>query len=206
MHVPKQLFEQITTQLKNPATPRELARLLRIPRENRATFKRQLEALVADGHLVHARGHRLGLPESRALVAGRVHANAGGFAFVVRDAVTAAGQQDIYVAPANLNGALHGDRVLVETGPDSKIRGPEGRIARIVQRANDTIVGRFELVSSGGGRIVAFDRRITADIQVPSGEASSAEHEDMVVAEITRWPTASRGAAARVIQVLGNVN
>jgi len=182
MHVPQQLLEQIKTQLKEPATPRELARVLRIPRENRATFKRQLEALVADGHLVYARGHRLGLPESKELLAGRVHANAGGFAFVVPDAVAAAGQQDVYIAPANLNGALHGDRVLVETARDSKGRGPEGRVARIVQRANDTIVGRFEIVPSGGGRIVAFDRRITAEIQVPSGEASSAEHEDMVVA------------------------
>jgi exoribonuclease R len=40
---------------------------------------------------------------------------------------------------------------------------------------------------------VPFDRRVLTDIHVPSGQWSLAEPGDMVVVEITRWPTATRG-------------
>ena len=206
MHVPEQLFEQIKTHLKEPVTARELGRLLRLPREDRVTFKRQLEALVASGRLVHARGHRFGLPDAKELIAGRVHANPAGYAFVVLDAAEGADRQDVYIASTNLNGALHGDRVLVQMERGSSGRGPEGRIVQIAQRASDTIVGRYEMDGSGRGHVVPFDRRVNTDIQVPLGESLSAEHEDLVVVEITRWPTASRGAAGRVVHVLGNIS
>jgi ribonuclease R len=100
---------------------------------------------------------------------------------------------------------MHGDRVLVRIERKTP-RGPEGRIVRILDRAHDTIVGRFETDGGGMMYVVPFDRRITADVHVPSGQSSSAEPDDMVVVEITRWPTASRGPVGRVVDVLGNIN
>ena len=57
--------------------------LLRVPREERAGFKRQLKALVAAGELLQIRGNRFGLPEKMDLVVGRLTTNPGGFGFVV---------------------------------------------------------------------------------------------------------------------------
>jgi ribonuclease R len=85
-------------------------------------------------------------------------------------------------------------------------RGLEGRLVRILERAHDTVVGRFETDTAGLAYVVPFDRRITTDIHVPSGQSSSAEPNDMVVVQITRWPTAARGAVGRVVEVLGNIN
>ncbi len=42
----------------HPATPRELLRELRIPREARAVFKRNLRNLVNDGALIQIKGNR----------------------------------------------------------------------------------------------------------------------------------------------------
>src|SRR3970282_1553515 len=100
---------------------------------------------------------------------------------------------------------MPGDRVVarVERHTD---RGAEGRIVRILERSQGTIVGRFEMDGAGLGYVVPFDRRVLTDIQVPSGQSSSAEPGEMVLVEITRWPTASRGPLGRVVEVLGRID
>ena len=65
-----------------PATARDLARILKIPREQRATFTRHLKSLLASGELVQVRGNRLGLPEKMDLMVGRLQVNPSGFGFV----------------------------------------------------------------------------------------------------------------------------
>jgi ribonuclease R len=67
-------------------------------------------------------------------------------------------------------------------------------------------VGRFDVDGSGLGYVVPFDRRLVADVQIPTGESSSAEPGDMVVVTVTRWPTATRGAAGTVSEVLGRID
>ena len=206
---PDQILELIKERLQHPTTSRELARVLRVPREEHVAFKRQLKALVNAGDLVHVRGNRFALPEKEDVVAGRLQTNPGGFGFVAPEH-TEPGEkpQDIYIAAANLTEAMHGDRVLVRIERQSE-RGPEGRIVRIIERAHGTIVGRFETDPSGPSgvaHVVPFDRRVTTEVQIPSGRSSSAEPGDMVVVEITRWPTASRGAVGHVVEVLGNIN
>ena len=57
------LLEQLRAAAGPPATARDLARQLAIPREVQATFRRELKALVADGALVVVRGNRYTLPD-----------------------------------------------------------------------------------------------------------------------------------------------
>ena len=46
-------------------------RMLRVPRNERVSFRRQLKALVAAGELLQVRGNRYGLPEKMDLVVGQ---------------------------------------------------------------------------------------------------------------------------------------
>jgi ribonuclease R len=201
--------EQILTLFKervhHPTSARELARLLRVPRDERVAFKRDLKRLADTGQLMQLRGNRYALPETEDLVAGRLQVNPAGFGFVVPDDAKPGERNDIYIAAANLTEAMHGDRVLVRVERQTP-RGLEGRIVRILERAHDTVVGRLERDAGGLTYVVPFDRRITADIHVPSGQSSSAEPNDMVLVQITRWPTATRGAVGHVVEVLGNIN
>src|SRR5439155_13573057 len=139
------------------------------------------------------------------LLEGRLQVNPAGFGFVVPDEAAPGERNDIYIAAANLIEAMHGDRVLARVERETP-RGLEGRIVRILERAHDTVVGRFETDAGGLAYVVPFDKRITVDIHVPSGQSASAELNDMVVVQITRWPTAARGAVGRVVEVLGNIN
>jgi ribonuclease R len=205
MPSPEQILTLFNERVAQPSSARELARLLRVPRDERVAFKRDLKRLVVSGQLVQVRGNRFALPETANLIAGRLQTNPSGFGFVIPDDAQPGERRDIYIAAANLTEAMHGDRVLVRVERQTA-RGVEGRIVRIVERAHDAVVGRYETDAAGLAYVVPFDRRITADIHIPSGEASSAERNDMVVVQITRWPTAARGPVGRIVEVLGNVD
>jgi ribonuclease R len=199
------LIQLIRERVHHPATARELAQILRIPREERPSFKRQLTALVAAGELLQVRGNRFGVPDRMDLVVGRLATNPGGFGFVVPEHAEASGRKDIYIAGANLLEAMHGDRVVARVERETA-KGLEGRIIRILERGNETVVGRYETDEEGLGYAVPFDRRVLTDVHVPTGQSSSAEPGEMVLVQITRWPTATRGPIGRVVEVLGKVD
>ena len=181
-------------------------RVLRVPRNERATFRRQLKALVAAGELLQVRGNRYGLPDKMDLVVGRLTTNPGGFGFVVPDQPDPdAERPDIYIPAANLSEAMHGDRVVVRVERRTE-RGAEGRIIRILERSQSSIVGRYEIDDAGLGYVVPFDKRVLTDVQVPTGQSSSAEAGEMVLVEITRWPSATRGPVGKVVEVLGRID
>ncbi len=201
----EQVLQLIREKLDHPANPREMLQRIKIPREERAAFKRILTDLVARGDLVQTRGTRFGLPDRMNLVVGKMVINPRGFGFVVPERPLEDVTGDLYIAGSNLNQAMHGDRVVARIERVSDNRA-EGRILRILERGATAVVGRFDVDASGFGFVIPFDRRLIMDVQVPADAAAGAERDDMVLVEITRWPTAARGPMGRVTTVLGRVD
>ena len=81
-------------------------------------------------------------------------------------------------------------------------KGAEGRIIRVLERAQQHIVGRFEEDGRFGGHVIPFDKRVLHEIFIPPGDEAGARPGDMVLAEITRPPTATRNPSGRVLQRL----
>ena len=79
----EELLTLLRDRVPHPASVRELIQILRIPREERTSFKRLLRKLAESGDLVSIRGNRFGLPERMDVVVGRLTTNPGGFGFVV---------------------------------------------------------------------------------------------------------------------------
>src|SRR5262245_55001482 len=107
----EQILAQMRDRVHHPAGTRELLQLLKFPREERASFKRRLKALVETGELIQIRGQRFGLPEKMDLHVGRLETHPGGYGFVIPER-SLDGGGDIYIAPPNLGEAMHGDRVV----------------------------------------------------------------------------------------------
>ena len=148
------------------------------------------------------------------LVVGRLQANPGGFGFVVPETPTGDSthkgrrreeRQDIFVAPPNLAEAMHGDRVVARVERRTE-KGLEGRVVQILERSQSSLVGRFEVAKGGLGYVVPFDKRVLTDIHVPTGASSSAEPGEMVLVEITQWPTPARAPVGRVVEVMGSLD
>jgi ribonuclease R len=100
---------------------------------------------------------------------------------------------------------MHGDRVMARIERTREDRA-EGRILRILERGASSIVGRFDIDEAGMGFLVPFDRRLIVDVLIADGERKDAEPGDMVVVEITRWPTPTRSPLGRVTEVLGAID
>src|SRR6476620_692286 len=189
----------------HPAGMRELLQILRIARDDRTAFKRHIKNLVASGELIQIRGHRFGLPEKMDLYVGRLQTHPAGYGFVIPERPLDNGG-DIYISGPLMNEAMHGDRVVARIERIKDGGRAEGRVIRILERANTSIVGRYDRDDNGMGYVAPFDRRVLMDIFVPPGQEGGASPGEMVVVELTRWPTATRGAIGRVADVLGDID
>ena len=218
-----QILSRIREQVHHPATLAELAQRLEIARDDRPAFRRRLKHLVAAGSIIATRGGHFGLPDRMHLVVGRLDMSPQGFGFVRPERPVEGVSGDIYVAGANLQEAMHGDRVVVRLEATGRIAEPgerrgrradrrppasraEGRVVQVLERASEQVVGRYVLDASGLGYVIPFDRKILVDIQVQPTETKGAQPGDMVTVAITRWPTPTRGPAGRIVEVLGDID
>jgi ribonuclease R len=198
----------------------------------------QLDRMTARGELVKSDRDHWALPQAVSrnnLVAGRLDVHRDGFGFVRPETRQAGGDDDIFIPPNEMNGAMQGDQVLVELAPPRADGRFSGRIARILSRRNPTVVGVFHYAlheHAQGNTVTPLDERVTQPILIPFGleqapvttggtphrvvsenigrsepgiaaEAESGLEGMVVDVEITDWPTPSRAARGRVIEVLG---
>src|SRR6202789_1139268 len=206
-------------------------------RERRMLLE-QLDRMTKRGELVKSDRDHWALPQAVSrnnLVAGRLDMHREGFGFVRPEARQSSGDDDIFVPPNEINGAMQGDQVLVELAPPKSDGRRSGRIARVLTRRNPTVVGTFHYAlheHAPGNTVTPLDGRMLQPILIPYGlefppEAgdrtphrvvsenigprkpfdNTTSLEGMVVdVEITDWPTPTRSARGRVIEVLGREN
>jgi ribonuclease R len=190
----------------HPASARELAQILKIPREARVAFRRDLQRLAAEGSLVLVRGHRFSLPGTADAVVGLLQMHPDGYGFVIPEQERDREGGDVYIPPAGLKEAMHGDRVAARVERRHAAQRREGRITRIIERGRQRIVGRADVDAVGRVHVIPHERRIQQRIYVPPADSRDAAPGDMVDVEITRWPTATRGPIGRVVEVFGPVD
>jgi ribonuclease R len=87
--------------------------------------------------------HRQELRATRdRLVAGKLDLHRDGYGFV-RPNNSTSREDDLFIPPNELNGAMQGDEVLVDEAPPGRDGRKSGRIARVLTRRNPTFVGIF---------------------------------------------------------------
>ena len=200
---------------------------------DRRLLLEQLARLTARGELTKLDRDHWGIPRAPAqrdnLVAGRIDLHRDGYAFVRPQDRSRTGDEDIFIPPNELSGAMQSDQVLVELLPPRADGRRLGRVLRVLTRKNPTVVGVFHYARgerAQGHLVTPFDERMTQPILIPFGmelpqkkqtvrtphrvlgeEAKQRSYDDLegliVDVEITEWPTMSRAARGRVIEVLG---
>jgi ribonuclease R len=135
----------------------------------------QLNRLAARGELVKSDRDHWAFPQAAArnnLLAGRLDVHRDGFGFVRPEARQASGDDDIFIPPNEMNGAMQGDQVLVELAPPRPDGRRSGRIARVLSRRNPTVVGIFHYAlqeHAAGNTVTPLDERVTQPILIPFG-------------------------------------
>ena len=166
--------------------------------DSREILRRRLRAMVRDGQLIQTRRNAFGLPARMDLVKGRISAHKDGFGFVIPDD----GGSDLYISSREMRKVLHGDRVLAGvTGTDRQGRR-EGMIADVLERANDSVVGRY-VEENGIALVVPDDPRINQDVMIPLKDTAGARPGQVVVATIVTEPTARQSPVGKITEILG---
>src|SRR5215831_12570152 len=86
-------------------------------------------------------------PTRERLVAGRIDMHRDGYAFV-RPNGSSNREDDLFIPPNELNGAMQGDEVLVDEAPRGSDGRRSGRVVRVLTRRNPTVVGIFHYARS----------------------------------------------------------
>jgi len=115
------------------------------------------------------------------LLAGRLDLHRDGYGFV-RPNGSVDRNDDLFIPPNELNGAMQGDEVLVDEAPPGRDGRRSGRIARVLNRRNPTVVGIFHYARThrggslwenapmiNGNYITPLDERMTQAILIPEG-------------------------------------
>src|ERR1039458_142510 len=185
----RELMARIARSAGQKAGYKQLVRELSLGggRERRLLLE-QLARLTVRGELAKLDREHWSIPRpvgSRDnLIAGRLDLHRDGFGFVrpnrrsaaadPRQASRSASQDnDIFIPPNEINGAMQGDQVLVEVEPPKADGRRMGRIVRVLERRNPTVVGVFHYARPDreqGHSVIPFDERMTQPILIPAGQ------------------------------------
>ncbi len=205
----KEQFEQrkkLLTDLINdkayvPMKAKELAMLLNVPKAQRGQLQEVLDSLVEEGTIGLSKKGKYGKPETFS-VSGIFSGHPRGFGFVRVDDM----EQDVFIPEEKTAGALHGDKVLLTVeGQSQGGRKREGAILRILEHANQEIVGYYQKNKSFGF-VIPDNQKISKDIFIPQGSDMGAVNGHKVVVEITDFGSSRKNPEGRVKEILGHVN
>jgi ribonuclease R len=195
-----ELIKYMDEQAYKPMKFNELVDELNIKSDEREKFSDLLGELINEGAVIKTRYNRYGIPHKMNLILGKLQGHSAGFAFLISDRE----KEDTFIAPQNLNGAMHGDKVIARIIPSSqKKKSKEGEVIRIIERARQEIVGRLDVINNSYGFIIPDNQRISTDFYIVSKNFKNAKDGEKVVAEIIEWPKNNRSPEAKVKKVLG---
>ena len=193
-------FLKYLSSKKTPVDIHALRRHFDIKKNDRSRFKKFIDTLLKEGSVIRLKDDLFGLPAKMNLVTGKMLGNPAGFGFVRQEDKE---DEDIYVHGNNMNGAMHGDKVIVRMsrGP----RGNEGEVVRVLEHANATVVGTFE-ENKFFGFVVPDEKKIWHHIYIPKELSLGIKGGQKAVVEVTEWPGRGRNPEGRIIEILGYKN
>ncbi len=205
MNLPSLILTFMASPRYHPLRRAELARALNIPVDQRNQFRRVLSELLSRGAVVRVRKNRFVLPDEADLVVGRIQCSEKGFAFVIPEHTgSGAAPHDIYIAAQDTGVAMHGDKVVVRLDKErlqhKPADKPSGRVIRILERANTTIVGTLQKTNRFY-YVVPDDPRFVNDIYTKP--AHHAQVGDKVVVQLADWPSRHVNPEGDIIERLG---
>ena len=202
MSLRENIIDFMEEKVYKPMSKEELACEFGLKGKEIKVFYKVLGDMEKEGIIIKTRNELYGLVEKMNLVVGRIEGNEKGFGFLIPEDKT---RDDIYISSEEMNGALHGDKVVVRLKTGNAFgKKEEGEVIRIIERANETIVGTFES-SKNFGFVIPDNNKISYDIFIPKVDIKGAKTNQKVVVQITQWPEKRRNPEGKIIEILGFV-
>jgi len=165
-------------------------------------LRRRLNAMVRDGQIFrNRRGGYLSF-DHMDLEKGYVQAHADGFGFLTPES----GGKDIFLPERQMRKLMNGDKAAVKIASyDSRRDRNEGALIAVLERAHQSVVGRFHR-ESGIEYVIPDDKRLSQDILLNRDVGHTAKPGDIVVVRISEYPTQHKQTIGIIESVLGQDN
>jgi len=181
-------------------TARQLAKRLGLERsDQKAALKARLAAMAKSRQVSLDQRNAYWIAAKAEFATGCVLAHPDGFGFVQ----ISSGDDDVFLSEREMRSVFHGDQVRVEIASQRRRGKLEGRIAEVVERRTQNLVGRL-VVSSGAAVVEPLHRRIRHEIVVEQTVSSDLHTGQIVSVDITRQPEWSSPPQGRIIAVLAD--
>ena len=112
------------------------------------------------------------------------------------------GGDPIFIAERNSAHAMDGDKVKVSFFAKRKHHMIEAEVVEILERSNDTFVGRLS-VSKQYAFLLTESSRLANDIFIPKDKLKGGKDGDKAVVKVTEWPAEFKNPIGEVIDILG---
>ncbi len=132
-------------------------------------------------------------------IKGVLQGNAKGFAFFRPENPE---QEDLFVPNRGLNGAQHGDTVLVVLDNQRDGDTDVCKVVKILERGYSQIVGKFTSTKTSGF-VIPDDTRYFSDIFVSKNKWKNAKNGMKVVVKIDKYPEDKKNPEGEIVEVLG---
>lgn len=129
---------------------------------------------------------------------GVLQGNRRGYAFLRPDS----GEEDIFINPSALNGAVHGDRVTVRLISSSRRRRrPEGEVVEILKRGCERLIGTLERKGKNY-YVIPDDNRLGRSVAL-SRNLKEARRGEKVMVKVDSWQKGNRLTRGHLVERIG---
>ena len=168
--------------------------------EETKAFSDALRELEDSYEIYRSNKNRYMLLENSNLRKGILRMNKKGFGFVE----VSGEEEDIFIAPDNINKALNNDTVIVEILNKNSGEKREGRIVKTLERDLSTIVGEIYF-KKDKGYIIPDDKKLDIQLEIDRDKSHGAVDGHKVVVKILRNITKNR-YKGEVVRIIGHKN
>lgn len=199
MSIREKILEYMSREDYTPISGEDLLIKFNLEDRDSREFFKILKDLEKEGLIIQNSNKKYGVVNNKHLFSGVLQGHEKGFAFLVADTDI----EDIYIPSDKLNGAMDGDRVIVNLIKKSEFgKSEEGEVIKILERNNKIVVGTFQK-SKNFGFVIPDNKRLHFDVFVPKSKMKNAKNGQKVVVEINKWPKPRRNPEGIIKEIIG---
>ena len=199
----RELILETLEQANTPLNTTKIATLLNIGDEQFEALQRRLFAMQREGQLIRTQKSQFAIPDLSKLIEGRISAHRDGFGFLIADNQLHPKHDDIFLNNREMRKVFDGDIALVAITHQGRNGKLEGEIIQVKQRNTERLVGKL-LIEERRTRIIPDNPKYQHSVILEDNNALQAEHEALVVVEITKQPDSYRPPKGIIYEVLGD--
>ncbi|NRA41567.1 MAG: ribonuclease R [Pseudomonadales bacterium] len=197
----RELIAATLKQADKALSTRQLAKLLAVDAQQFEALQRRLFAMQREGQLLRSARGLFSVPDAEQLIEGKISAHRDGFGFLI-PLDKSKHAEDVFLNAREMRKVFDGDIALVNITHTSRQGKLEGDIVQVTTRHTERIVGKL-LIDSRQSRVIPDNPKYQHSIIVDTESGLQAEHETLVVVDITRQPDHYRPPKGVITEILG---